>query len=84
MEQEWIDKNKRMPDRKDGKRHNGCVLAWHRYQGASVVLADRVRDNDYFTHWMPLPPKPDRSVEDIRRPAYLDDNKDRRIIMDDD
>lgn len=54
----WIDKRERLPAPEDGDEQ-GCVLAWHRYQGAMVLRVNNVINyGSYITHWMPLPPTP--------------------------
>lgn len=61
----WISREERLPGPEDGDAQ-GCVLAWHEYNGASVAgnwnYANpgwrAVRENAYFTHWMRLPPRP--------------------------
>ncbi len=71
MVTEWIDKTVRPPDREtDGREHQGCVLGWHVYQGCCVATCERVRDNPFFTHWMPVPEAPEGWKGKVERPAY--------------
>ena len=67
----WIDKTERLPERGvDGADHQGCVLAWHIYQGCCVVIADRVCDNSYFSHWMRLPDRPQNVSGNVELPPW--------------
>ena len=54
----WIDKRERMPTEADADGQ-GCVLAWHRYQGVVILNVHNVIDyGSYVTHWMKTPAKP--------------------------
>lgn len=53
----WIDAAKRKPTRKDADV-TGCVLAWHRYNGAMITGWRNVRGNALYTHWQPTPAVP--------------------------
>ena len=54
----WIDKRERMPAPEDADEQ-GCVLAWHRYQGAMVLnVHNMVNYGSYVTHWMRTPAPP--------------------------
>lgn len=56
----WIDKRERMPAAADCDEQ-GCILAWHRYQGAMVLHARNVENfGAYITHWMKTPAPPER------------------------
>lgn len=51
----WIPVAIQKPAPEDGDEQ-GCVLAWHRYQGAMVLRVSNVLNyGTYITHWMPLP-----------------------------
>ena len=54
----WIDKREHMPTEADAD-DQGCVLAWHRYQGVVVLNVHNVANyGSYVTHWMKTPAKP--------------------------
>ena len=55
----WISKNSRKPTRKDCDAQ-GCILAWHQYQGCCLVSLDNFkRFGNFYSHWMPTTGKPE-------------------------
>ena len=58
----WIDASERKPTKRDADLQ-GCVLAWHRYNGAIVTGWHQFwrryyGGNSLLTHWQRLPEKP--------------------------
>jgi hypothetical protein len=53
----WIDANRRPPTEADCDVF-GCVLAYHRYNGAMVTGWRQFEVNKLFTHWRPIPQPP--------------------------
>lgn len=54
----WRETTPNTPTRRDGDA-NGCVMAWHIYQGCIVTGAKNARDSSFITHWQKLPLGPD-------------------------
>lgn len=54
---EWIPTEERMPAQADGDSQ-GCVLAYHEYQGVLVMGWHRVRDNRFVKAWARTPDGP--------------------------
>ena len=59
----WIDASKLKPTEKDADIQ-GCVLAWHRYDGARITGWRQFSFSSMLTHWqhMPRPPVKYREV----------------------
>lgn len=55
-----------MPTAEDADKE-GCIVAWHAYQGAVITGWRRVAENRFISHWTHTPPAP----EDFN-PAYRD------------
>lgn len=54
----WIPIQERPPADEDGDVQ-GCVLAWHRYNGTIVLhVRNIVNFGSFITHWMPTPAAP--------------------------
>lgn len=53
----WRPATAHSPTRKDGDA-NGCVLAWHIYNGCMVTGAKVARDSSFISHWQKLPMGP--------------------------
>lgn len=65
----WISREERLPTKEDGDAQ-GCVLAWHEYNGAMVAGTahiygycetpgwQRVRECEFFSHWQRTPGAP--------------------------
>ena len=59
----WISIYDRMPTEQDGDAL-GCILIWHKYNGACVtgwhnVIKHMLPENDMITHWQRCPAPPD-------------------------
>lgn len=50
---EWIPITERQPERSDGDER-GLVFVWHVFQCAMLIPWDRIRENPFHTHWMPM------------------------------
>lgn len=63
---DFIDVLDRLPKREDADA-NGCVLAWHKYNGWMItnytnVMRDVQSGGEcYFQFWIPMPERPDRT-----------------------
>lgn len=53
----WVDKRKQKPGPMDADAQ-GCVIAWHIYQGCMVYRWQLVMKNQYIAHWMCCPDGP--------------------------
>ncbi len=54
----WIDRRERDPTPEDADEQ-GCVLAWHRYDGVVVLhIRNMMNFGTFITHWMPTPAAP--------------------------
>ncbi len=54
----WIPTAQRMPAEADADAY-GCVLVWHRYNGAMVLHVHNVENfGAFITDWMPTPAAP--------------------------
>ena len=54
----WIPVSERMPTEADADRQ-GCILAWHEYQGVIVLhIHNMTNFGRFITHWMPTPAAP--------------------------
>lgn len=54
----WIPIAEHKPTPEDADEQ-GCVIAWHEYQGAMVLHVHNVRNfGAYITHWMHTPAPP--------------------------
>lgn len=53
----WRETTPHSPTKRDGDA-NGCVMAWHIYNGCIVTGAKNARDSSFITHWQKLPPGP--------------------------
>jgi hypothetical protein len=49
---EWISKRDRLPERGDADIQ-GCVLAWHIYNGMMVAEYHECIRSDFISHWAP-------------------------------
>lgn len=58
----WIDAKVQKPTAADADPQ-GCVIAWHRYNGMMVTGWHQFGDNPYFTHWAPPMPPPETKEE---------------------
>lgn len=56
----WIDAKDRKPTKDDADK-KGCVLVWHRYDGAMVTGWHQfdTNANGFLTHWAPKPKPPE-------------------------
>ena len=60
---EWISAAERLPTKEDADAQ-GCVIAWHRYNGVMVTGWHQFGRNQFYTHWAPpLPPPKDITKE---------------------
>ena len=57
MNEPWIRLHERLPELEDCDAQ-GCVLAWHRFNGVMVVHRRNIEKNHFITHWMPTPKAP--------------------------
>ena len=57
----WIDISKYEPCDEHADEH-GNVYAWHKEKGATIVHWEFAINNEYITHWMPIPINPLFSV----------------------
>lgn len=53
----WIPLSERRPTAEDGDAQK-CVLVWHELSGCLLTGFHNIRDNEFITHWMPLPKRP--------------------------
>ena len=54
----WVPVSERMPAEADADVQ-GCVLAWHEYQGVIVLhIHNMTNFGTFITHWMPTPAAP--------------------------
>lgn len=53
----WKKTTANSPTKRDGDA-NGCVLAWHIYQGCIVTGARNARNSSFISHWRKLPEGP--------------------------
>ena len=63
----WIDASRRAPTEADCDVF-GCVLAYHRYNGAQVTGWRQFGMNKLLTHWRPIPkpPAPYKELHAVR------------------
>lgn len=55
---QWIPAAEHMPTEADADKQ-GCVLAWHEYQGVIVLhIHNMTNFGTFITHWMPTPAPP--------------------------
>lgn len=76
MRSRWIACGEAMPTRADANE-DGRVFVWHTFQGVMLACWDRVADNRFHSHWMPLHltpgswiPKTKRTPEATDADAY--------------
>jgi hypothetical protein len=61
---EWYDKTEQPPCMEDAD-NQGCVIAWHTFDGVLITGWRYVMQNSFITHWFPTPMPP----EDMRKLA---------------
>lgn len=54
---DWIDKAQKRPNWQHADPQ-GCVMAWHKYQGCIITGWRRARDSEFITHWQRCPEGP--------------------------
>ena len=54
----WIPLSERRPTAEDGDAQK-CVLVWHELSGCLLTGYHNIRNNEFITHWMPLPKRPE-------------------------
>ena len=57
---EWYNKQERPPSIDDSDRQ-GCVIAWHEFDGVQITGWRYVLQNQHITHWFPTPLPPTRN-----------------------
>ena len=54
---DWTPIDERLPTEADADAQ-GCVIAWHVFQGLLITGWRYVAENRFFSHWMPTIPAP--------------------------
>ena len=61
----WISVKKRLPTAEDADSQ-GCVLAWHIFQGLMLVGWHQIRDNRFMVYWQ-RPIAPPKDAAELRK-----------------
>ena len=59
----WICKRTERPPTEQDADAQGCVIAWHMYQGCMIYKWWLVEKNQYITHWMCCPDGPGNAAK---------------------